>query len=327
MNLQEVAGGDRAVVSNGALGVSRVVGDGLAVSDSPAVGGNRITSAVRDPLIRAVRRSPALEVLPGLWTRSLIAWADGRRDTTTQVFWLQGPGFFADLRQPAGAPDFSRVRRLADIDDTQLEWMSKQDAFAGDLQFDGDVFEWERAINLQPPGDRADRGRLVFENGVLVERGELGDYIEHWHRTREPRSPGAARLLDEKTGCIAYLIRVDSLFMYARGRDLAAAPAGVAERAATLTDAIRSAPTPEAARRLLDLEVAFGQVENCVWRIQRSSLPFRCGQSLDVLATGSLTLSLMDSHFDLGSRKRHWRIVDLRGDLPIPFYPAAARNP
>jgi hypothetical protein len=46
-----------------------------------------------------------------------------------------------------------------------------------------------------------------------------------------------------------------------------------------------------------------------------------------VLATGSLTLSLMDSHFDLGSRKRHWRIVDLRGDLPIPFYPAAARNP
>ena len=41
-----------------------------------------------------------VEKLRGLWTRSLIAWPDGKRDVTTQVAWLQGTGLFADLRQP-----------------------------------------------------------------------------------------------------------------------------------------------------------------------------------------------------------------------------------
>ena len=319
-------------------------------------GSSRDARTARERPVRSVRMAPALEILPGLWIRSLIAWSDGRRDTTTQVFWLQGPGFFADLRQPSGAPDFSRVQRLADVTDAQLAWMATQEAFAGDLQFDGDVFEWEREINLQPRSERADRGRLVFEDRVLVERGEFGDYIEHWHRAREPRASGAARLLDEETGCIAYLIRVDSLFMYARGRaatPLAAASAcgvtvvaapsrsactlvaeGPAASEATplaepasLTEAIRSAPTPEAARRLLDCEVAFGQVENGIWRIERSSLPFRAGQHLDVISTSASTLSLMDSHFDEGARKRHWRIVDLRGELQTVFYPASPQIP
>jgi hypothetical protein len=304
------------------------------------------------------------------------------------VFWLQGPGFFADLRQPTGAPDFSHTYRLADVSDAQLAWMAKQEAFAGDLQFDGDVFEWDRAINLQPQSDRADRGRLVFEDRVLVERGEFNDYIEHWHRAREPRISGAARLIDENDGCIAYLIRVDSLFMYARGRapgraEGRASPAAVdgpafvavvegsasaatvegrayaeqtggrvsagdlqplcgdtrgacgrvedrssAEpRGATLTEAVLAAPSPQAARRLLDFEVAFGQVDNGVWRIERSSLPFRAGQSLEVSSTSGFTLSVMDSHFDEGTRQRHWRIADLRGDLQTVFYPTTSRAP
>ena len=50
---------------------------------------------------------PSLETMPGLWRRSLIAWPDGRRDTTSFVNWLQGPGLYLDLRQPEGRPDFS----------------------------------------------------------------------------------------------------------------------------------------------------------------------------------------------------------------------------
>jgi hypothetical protein len=96
---------------------------------------------------------------------------------------------------------------------------------------------------------------------------------------------------------------------------------------ATLTEAVRTAPTPQAARRLLDFEVAFGQVDDGTWRIERSSLPFRAGQSLDVSTTSNRTLSVMDSHFDEGSRQRHWRIVDLRGDLNAAFYPAPSRVP
>lgn len=278
---------------------------------------SRAASGARDRTLKSVRMAPALEILPGLWIRSLIAWPDGRRDTTTQVFWLQGPGFFADLRQPTGAPDFSRVRRLADVSDAQLTWMATQEAFAGDLQFDGDVFEWDRTIDLQPPGERGDRGRLTFEDRVLIERGEHDSYIEHWHRAREPRTSGAARLLDETDGCIAYLVRVDSLFMYARGR---ATPAPQNSR--TLADAVRIAPTRQAARRLLDFEVALGQIENGEWRIERSSLPFRTGHALDVSTTDRFTISLTDSHFDEGTRRRQWRIVDLRGDLQSVFSPA-----
>ena len=40
----------------------------------------------------------------GLWRRTLIAWPDGRTDAETEVFWLQGPRHYADLRVPAGRP-------------------------------------------------------------------------------------------------------------------------------------------------------------------------------------------------------------------------------
>lgn len=256
---------------------------------------------------------PTLETLTGLWTRSLIAWPDGRRDTTTQVFWLQGPGLYADLRQPAPVPGFGRVHRLADVTQDQLDWMATQEGFAGELQFDGEYFEWHRAIDLQPRSDRADRGRLAFEAGLLVEHGESDAYLEHWHRDSIVATATAARLLDENDGCIAYLIRVGSLFMYARGR-VAPPPAGK-----TLAAAIATADTPTNARKLLDFEVAFGHIDSGGWRIERSSLPFRSGQTLEPCATGRSTLSVIDSDFDEGTCERHWRIVDLRGHAESAF--------
>ena len=33
---------------------------------------------------------PRIEDMAGLWRRALIAWPDGRQDTTTFVSWLQG---------------------------------------------------------------------------------------------------------------------------------------------------------------------------------------------------------------------------------------------
>ena len=251
--------------------------------------------------------APTLETLAGLWTRSLIAWPDGRRDTTTQVLWLQGPGFFADLRQPAGAPDFSNTRRLADVTDEQLAWMATQEAFAGELHFDGTCFEWQRHIDLQPKGDRADRGRLHFERGVLVEHGEQDAYIEHWHRNPENGLTGAARLQDDETGNSAYFIRLGTTFMYARGNTVPL-PSD-----ATLAGCVRAAQTREAARRLVDFEVSFGRISPAGWRIERSSLPFRRGQLLTARPTTRSTLSISDSDFLEGTRERHWRIVALRG--------------
>src|SRR5580765_2420592 len=98
--------------------------------------------------------------LGGLWRRSLIARADGTRDTDTWVRWLQGPGGYIDLRQPAGRPDFTGVRCLRDLTMTQLDWLAAQDGFAGQLLVHDGVFEWRRDIDFQPPGPTPDRGWL-----------------------------------------------------------------------------------------------------------------------------------------------------------------------
>jgi hypothetical protein len=296
--------------------------------------------------------APTLETLKGLWTRSLIAWPDGRRDTSTQVRWLQGPGFYADLRQPDVVPDFSGVRRLADVTDTQLSWMATQEAFAGELHFDGDCFEWQREIDLHPRTSHLDRGHLRFERGVLIERGEGDAYIEHWHRTPLDSPAAAARLHDSTDGSTGFLIRVGVAFMYARGRPQSASttvslpraagagvwlspstsalPALAAEISApsaseygvtglTVAQQIRSATSAEAARRLLDFEISFGRITQDSWRIDRSSLPFRSGQSLAIEATTRSTLRVADSHFEEGTRPRDWRIVALRGPADGAF--------
>src|SRR5690606_23242381 len=110
---------------------------------------------------------PTIASLMGLWRRSLIIWPDGTRDTSTRVWWLQGPGFYGDLRQPRDAPAFDGTYRLADMSPLQLAWMSRQEAFAGELRFNGTHFEWERMIDLQPTAAHADCGRLRFEANVL----------------------------------------------------------------------------------------------------------------------------------------------------------------
>jgi len=249
---------------------------------------------------------PTIENLTGLWTRSLIAWPDGRRDTTTQVLWLQGPGFYADLRQPEGMPDFSRTRRLADVTDEQLTWLARQEAFAGELHFDGDCFEWKRDIDMQPRAARADRGHLRFERDTLVEEGEQAGYIEHWHRSPHHGAVSAARL-HASSGHSGYLLRLGPTFVYARG-NLAQLPPNE-----TLLSCVRSAPSAEAARRLVDFEVSLGRIGPEGWRIERSSLPFRCGQRLEARATGPSALSVIESDFSAGLRVRPWQIVALRG--------------
>ena len=121
----------------------------------------------------------------GLWERSLIAWPDGRQDTTTFVAWLQGPSLFADLRQPANPPSFDGVSCLDDLQPQHLDWLVQQEGFAGRFLRDGDAFEWRRIIDFQCPSDVADAGYLAFSDGILVERGRDIPYIRTWHHMHE----------------------------------------------------------------------------------------------------------------------------------------------
>ncbi|MGY4709260.1 hypothetical protein ACXDF8_06845 [Mycolicibacterium sp. CBM1] len=104
--------------------------------------------------------TPTIAGCTGLWRRTLLVEADGSRDTGTTVVWLQGISVFADVR---GAGE----------------------GFAGRLGQQGEVFEWTRLVDLQPPGP-PDAGRMHWDGDTLVEIGVHADYTEHWQR-----DPGA----------------------------------------------------------------------------------------------------------------------------------------
>src|SRR5580700_5540438 len=123
---------------------------------------------------------PPLADMPGMWRRSLIIQADGVRDTTSQVRWLQARTLFVDLRQGAALPDFLQLRCLDDLSFPDLLQLARQEGFAGRLGFEGDCFEWRRLIDFQPRSLRADAGRLWWEDEILVEAGRDEAYVEHW---------------------------------------------------------------------------------------------------------------------------------------------------
>ena len=65
-------------------------------------------------------------------------------DTTTQVYWIQGKYWHADLRLPAKAPDFAGTTCLDDCNRSQLEWLAGLTAFAGITQIEGEQCVWHR---------------------------------------------------------------------------------------------------------------------------------------------------------------------------------------
>ena len=89
----------------------------------------------------------------GLWRRTLLIDADGSRDTGGDVRWLQGITAYVDSR-----------------------------GFAGPLHQRGNVFEWHRDVDLEPPGPFPDAGAMHWDGDVLVETGVHEDYVEHWVR-------------------------------------------------------------------------------------------------------------------------------------------------
>lgn len=250
--------------------------------------------------------SVRLDDLKGLWTRSLLEWPDGRRDETSVVEWLQGPTLFVDLRSPVARPSFDGVHRLRDLTFDQVEWLARQEGFAGELRHDGAFFEWRRGIDYQPATGAADAGSLEMADDVLIERGRDERYLEHWRRNVSPGLPPAEAfaLRDVVDGRAAYLVRVGDVFMYARDR-IQALPAGC-----SLIDLAMSAQTLGAAQDVVDFEISKGVVlDGGAWPITRSSLPYREGCDLTVKIDVARTrISSSDSRPDGRAFLRNWVI-------------------
>lgn len=251
---------------------------------------------------------PSLETMPGLWRRSLIAWPDGRRDTTSFVNWLQGPGLYLDLRQPVGRPDFSGMGSLSALGHEALMWLATQEGFAGELVEEDGWFEWRRDIDFQPKAVYSDRGRLWVEGATMIEEGKDIPYIEHWHREPIAGTPSwAARLEDRETGQKGAIARMGGLFMLARER-CCSTPAGL-----SLAECVAGAAGIARAREFLDCEISQGAVTSAGWIVQRSTLPYRETKPLLPVLNGGL-LETQDQDHAGKPFTRRWEITDLRGE-------------
>jgi hypothetical protein len=247
----------------------------------------------------------------GLWERSLIAWPDGRRDTTSLVAWLQGPSLFADLRQPADPPSLAGVAGLDDLNPCHFEWLARQEGFAGGFSRAGDAFEWQRMMDYQCTSDAADAGYLSFSDGILVERGRDTPYIEHWHRTSPRIVPYFGARLRNEDGVEGFLVRVGEIFMYARDR-IAKLPHG-----GSLLDLVRGSSVQEA-RAMLDCEISLGRVRDGSWTIGRSSLPFRVKAELaPSFSIDGKKLTISEGR----SSQRDWNVFDIEVDVQKAEFP------
>ena len=211
---------------------------------------------------------PHIEDMAGLWRRSLIAWPDGRQDTTTSVSWLQGLAAYIDLRQPVDRPDFNGVAALADLDAAAVAWLAGQEGFAGTFVFDGTWFEWQREIDFQPQALYSDAGLLRYEDDYMVEEGRDVPYVEHWHRDTLPCGPVAAASLASDEGPAA-LLRVGDLFMYARARAVAL------DGGKHLSEHVAGAASLAQAQAMIDCEISLGRIQDGAWIIRHSTLPYR----------------------------------------------------
>jgi hypothetical protein len=140
---------------------------------------------------RVLVTTPARSDCAGLWRRALLIESDGTRDASAGVTWLQGITGYVDSR-----------------------------GFAGTLHQRGDVFEWHRDVDLEPPGPFPDAGSMRWEGRTLIETGVHENYVEHWVRDEVSDEPCGALFLTAPDGANGLLVRVGPQFGWARAGEV-----------------------------------------------------------------------------------------------------------
>jgi hypothetical protein len=242
----------------------------------------------------------------GVWQRHLLE-TPSLRDDTTQVFWLQTGRWHADLRIPAGRPDFSRITKLEQCNDRQLAWLATQQGFAGITQVQDTRCTWQRHADFQPDSGKRDIGLMTFTGDRVIETGAEADYLEIWQHLPESRGECAALQLESEYGVTAHrptwLLWAGEYFVYVRAR-----PQPLPS-AASLSQLIAEArPARSQLLDWLDFEISFGRITGSrAWQIELSTLPFRQGEWI----MRPDDLQRLDGQSAMeASAERRWKILD-----------------
>ncbi|RVU39651.1 hypothetical protein EOI86_10630 [Hwanghaeella grinnelliae] len=222
------------------------------------------------------QRGPVPDRYRGLWRRRLLIDADGSRDADTIVWWLQTRQLFADIRLPGDRASLAGATCYADLGAEGLSCLTRQEGFAGVLEWTNTACAWRRQIDFRPLPGPPDEGWMdEAEDGLMIERGIHRGYLEEWVQSI-PKDAAMDEWLWHDGWGGATVLRLGNVFMLAEDRRPAP------PRPETFEDDVLAAIGNETAlSALLDCEISYGRVEaDGSWRIALSTIPWREGQTV-----------------------------------------------
>ncbi|OIQ86364.1 hypothetical protein GALL_317740 [mine drainage metagenome] len=202
----------------------------------------------------------------GLWRRTLLQTPE-QCDVDSRVYWLQTAVWHGDLRLPVGRPEFGRVHSLRQCSRVHLEWLLRQEGFAGVTKVDGHICEWHRRMDYHPR-DWRDIGNMHFCAAGLEESGVEQQYRERW----EPEPLDCRRFSAQHLqldGLQRLLLRAGEYFMHLRPRSL-----GEVDARRLWARVEKQRASLDEMRQLADFEISFGRHQEGVLRIVHSTLPW-----------------------------------------------------
>jgi hypothetical protein len=215
--------------------------------------------------------NPPAQTVPdellGCWQRRWIEFADGTRDDSSFVVWLQLPSLMADVRLSAAALALAG-RTSFSMD--ELLVLAESDSSSGATVctpvVDGTATaEWSSAVGFQPVSAFPEPGLLEWsaDGAVMIERAPSEAYVEEWH------------LLPESRGALSHSVSAEGSEFFRAGavgvlvRDRPE-PVPSVSRLTSLTDR-------GALEAAVDCEFSFCRLTEAVWTIESSTVPGRVG--------------------------------------------------
>lgn len=258
---------------------------------------------------------PVPDDVRGVWRRTLLQTDTDTgqpplEDHSSWVRWMQTSLWHADLRVPHSAMQGREARPLCELSAVQRAALAAQEGFAGITQVDnlpeGQICNWLRRTDYQPPALQPDAGWLVFDRpDRIIEIGVHASYNEIWERLPDSigRFVTLAELTDDGQDTGARILVAGSYMMKVHPR-IARWPRGM-NPGYTLTDVLLH--SPDQALDWLACEVSFGRLSPGQWAIERSTLPEREGQVWD------WAMQRVDAHRALvqqGASSTTWQVLE-----------------